>query len=203
MVKIDLKDIKILYELDLNCRQSNTQIGKKVGLKRDVVSYRIKRMMDQGIIKNFWTEINTFKFGYNVYRIYINFQDIGSDVKNEIIQYFSDCKNAWAVMTVTGPIDLDVMVWVKDSLEFQQYWNATLDKYGNYFSEHSVSVLTGGTAFKKTYLLHEDYKENDRKHFELISGGKTKEIDEIDYKLLDTLTVNARMPIIELAEKLN
>jgi len=70
-------------------------------------------------------------------------------------------------MAVTGPIDLDVMVWVKDSLEFQQFWNVTLDKYGNYFSKHSVSVLTGGTAFKKTYLLNEDYKEFDRKHFEL------------------------------------
>jgi len=64
MVKIDLKDRKILYELDLNCRQSNTQIGKTVGLKKDVVSYRIKRLQEQGIIKNFWTEINTFKFGY-------------------------------------------------------------------------------------------------------------------------------------------
>ena len=31
MLKIDLKDRKILYELDLNCRQSNTQIGKNVG----------------------------------------------------------------------------------------------------------------------------------------------------------------------------
>ena len=38
MVDIDLKDRKILYELDLDCRQSNTQIGKKVGLKKDVVS---------------------------------------------------------------------------------------------------------------------------------------------------------------------
>mgnify|MGYP007051343106 CR=1 len=26
---------------------------KKVGLKKDVISYRIKRMQDEGIIKNF------------------------------------------------------------------------------------------------------------------------------------------------------
>ncbi len=39
MVKIDVKDRKILYELDLNCRQSNAQIGKKVGLGRDVVAF--------------------------------------------------------------------------------------------------------------------------------------------------------------------
>ena len=50
MKKIDLKDRKILYELDLNCRQSNAQIGKKVGLSRKVVEYRIKRMEEEGII---------------------------------------------------------------------------------------------------------------------------------------------------------
>jgi Lrp/AsnC family leucine-responsive transcriptional regulator len=55
MTKIDLKDRKILYELDLDARQSLTQVGKKVGLKKDIVSYRIKRMQDEGIIKNFWT----------------------------------------------------------------------------------------------------------------------------------------------------
>ncbi len=44
MTKIDLKDRKILYELDLDCRQSNNQIGKKVGLRRDVVAYRIKKI---------------------------------------------------------------------------------------------------------------------------------------------------------------
>ncbi len=72
MIKIDLKDRKILYQLDLNSRQSLTQIGKNVGLKKDVVSYRIKRLQDEGVIKNFWTVINTFKLGYNVFRIYIN-----------------------------------------------------------------------------------------------------------------------------------
>jgi Lrp/AsnC family leucine-responsive transcriptional regulator len=78
MVTIDLKDRKILYELDLDARQSLTQIGKKVGLKKDVVSYRIKRMQDEGIIKNFWAAIDTFKLGYQVYRIYINFQYVSS-----------------------------------------------------------------------------------------------------------------------------
>ena len=86
MTKIDLKDRKILYELDLNCRQSNAQIGKKVGLGRDVVAYRIRRMQEEGVIKAFWTAIDTFRLGYNVYRIYINFDYlITSDIKKEIL----------------------------------------------------------------------------------------------------------------------
>ena len=89
MVTIDFKDRIILYELDLDARQSLTQIGKKVGLKKDVVSYRINRMQDQGIIKNFYTVIDTFKLGYNVFRIYLQLQDVPRDIKKEIISLIS------------------------------------------------------------------------------------------------------------------
>ena len=110
MVDIDLKDRKILYELDLDCRQSNTQIGKKVGLKKDVVSYRINRMKEEGIITNFFTAINTFKLGYQVYRIYINFQYMSSQVKDKIIQHFISYRYVWAVISLKAEIDFDVSI---------------------------------------------------------------------------------------------
>ena len=62
IVQLDLKDRKNLYHLDLNCRQSNTQIGKKAGLSRQVVEYRIKRMEEEGIIKGYWTNIDAYRF---------------------------------------------------------------------------------------------------------------------------------------------
>ena len=34
MIKIDLKDRKILYQLDINSRQPYSKIGKKVGLPK-------------------------------------------------------------------------------------------------------------------------------------------------------------------------
>ena len=50
MDSLDVKDRRILYELDFNSRQSNSKIGKKVGLHKNVVNYRIKRMEKNGII---------------------------------------------------------------------------------------------------------------------------------------------------------
>ena len=203
MPKLDLKDRKILYQLDLNCRQSNTQIGKKVGLKKDVVSYRIKRMQDEGIIKNFWTAINTFKLGYNVYRVYVNFQYVVStDKKNEIIEHFKDYKNAWAVLTVKGPIDFDAVLWVKDVYDFYQFWDRTLEKYEEYFAQKTLSMYIETIDYKKTYLLLDDYDDTDRELYKITCGGKTVDIDEIDRKILDELAINARIPLIDLAEKL-
>jgi hypothetical protein len=43
MEKIDLKDRRILYELDVDSRQSFRNIGRKVGLLKDVVVSRVNK----------------------------------------------------------------------------------------------------------------------------------------------------------------
>ena len=189
MYKIDLKDRKILYELDLNCRQSNSQIGKKVGLKRDIISYRLKKLQDEGIINNFWTFIDTFKLGYDVFRLYINFQYITPKIKEEIIQYFVNYRNSWVVATTKSEIDLDVVIWVKDIFEFYQFWEATLDKYEDYFSKYSISIYIQSVVYKKSYLLPEVTEKSGRIISDMHCGGKSVEIDEINYKIFENTNI--------------
>ena len=203
MLNIDLKDRKILYELDLDARQSLTQIGKKVGLKKDVVSYRIKRMQDEGVIKNFFTAINTFKLGYNVFRIYINFQYVNQNIKNGLIKEFVDYNNAWTVKTAfRSEIDLAVVVWVNNVYEFYQFWEKILDQYGDFFAKAVVSIYTRAVCYKKSYLVPEGYDKSERKMYSATSGDPIVKIDEIDYHLLNEIVTNARIPLIDLSEKL-
>ena len=44
MEKIDVKDRKILYQLANDSRQSFRSIGRKVGLSKDIVASRVKRL---------------------------------------------------------------------------------------------------------------------------------------------------------------
>jgi Lrp/AsnC family transcriptional regulator for asnA, asnC and gidA len=202
MEKIDLKDRKILYELDLDARQSLTQIGKKVGLKKDVVSYRIKRMQKEGIIKNFFTVIDAFKLGYNVFRIYLQFQDIPLEIKNEIISKMVNYKNSWAVYSVIGPFDLGNVLWIKNINEFYQFYDEILDNYSKYIAQKIVSVYVQADEYERTYLLTDEYKKSERKKITITCEGIAVGIDEIDYKLLNEIVLNARTPFIDLAEKL-
>ena len=55
---LDVKDLRILAELEINARQSNNQIGKKVKLSKEVVKYRIDRLIETGVIVRFHTVIN-------------------------------------------------------------------------------------------------------------------------------------------------
>ncbi len=203
MEKLDLKDRKILYQLDLNCRQSNTQIGGKVGLSKEVVNYRIKRMQELGIINYFWTAINSLKLGYYAFRIYINFLDVSPVIKDEIIKYFGKYKNIWTLQSAKGPVDLAAVLWSDDIYNFNQFWNNTLDKYGNYFEKYFVSILTQVNCLKKSYLLLDEYNKSDREFYKINCSGKPVEIDKMDFQLLNEIAINARIPLVQLAEKLN
>jgi Lrp/AsnC family leucine-responsive transcriptional regulator len=203
MVNLDIRDRKILYQLDLNCRQSNSQIGRKVRLSKQVVDYRIKRMEEEGVISGYWTAINSFKLGYYCFRIYINFFDVTSQKKKEIIDYFIKQENIWSVIEVQGPIELDVVIWVDDIFTFNAWWDQTLKQYGNYFSKSTVSILTQVISCKLAILLDENKKNNiDNSFFITNCEGQPIKIDQIDYHILDELSLNGRIPLILLAEKI-
>ena len=54
-IRLSMKDRRIIQELNDNSRQSFSDIGRKVGLPKNVVNYRIRRLIDKGIITLFCT----------------------------------------------------------------------------------------------------------------------------------------------------
>ncbi len=73
-VKLDLKDKKILYELDKNARASISDIGRAVRLNKNTVNYKIKRLEEQKVILSYYTVIDNSKLGYlTSFRCYSKF----------------------------------------------------------------------------------------------------------------------------------
>jgi Lrp/AsnC family leucine-responsive transcriptional regulator len=201
-MKIDVKDKKILYQLDLNCRQSNTMIGKKVGLSKMAVRNRIKKLEQQGIIKNYCTIIDSFKLGYYALRLYINFQYSTQETKREIVNYFVKTKSTAVVYSLSGTYDFEVAFWIKDFRAFFSFWQETLNKYCDYFQNQLLSFYIEYITFKMSYLLQEEPIEERTRQTDAIKGGTHVDIDDFDFKLLQILAVNAKMPLSELSKQL-
>src|SRR3989338_4618506 len=91
-IKLDLKDRKLLYELDKNCRQSNSEIGKKIRLNKNTVNYNIKRFEQEGAILGYYTVIDNSKLGYFSFRIYANFFNTKQEQENEMINWLINDK---------------------------------------------------------------------------------------------------------------
>jgi len=200
MTKIDLKDRKILYHLDLDSRQPLSQIGKKVGLPKSVVSYRIDKLKKLGVIKNLYTVINLYKLGYNILRFYFTYQYATPEIKKEIIDYFRKLKYAGVIHSVEGDYDLVVYIFIKNLSEFYSIWEKTLTKYRDYFATQTLSFYYQENMYNNAFLIDE---KTDRKRVDVYGDKSTVEIDELDLKILAHLSPNARIPASEIAKQLN
>ena len=200
MKTLDIKDRKILYQLDLNSRQSFRAIGRKVGLSKDVVANRVKKLQDSGIIKKFYTRFDNSKLGLIALRLYLKFQYVTPDIKKQIIHHFMSCKFTPVLASLDGSYDLAVVFAFKEFHDLSPFWLKTLNKYGDFFSKRVISIFTGETEYPKSFLIDQ---KDDRKQLKTTIGiSKQVELDPMNQKIIDMLTFNSRMPIIDIATKL-
>jgi DNA-binding Lrp family transcriptional regulator len=158
-------------------------------------------MEDKGIIKGYYTCIDSYKIGYNFYRFYLNFQYVSLDLKKEIINHFVKYKNISTVVTTKNLFDLIVVIWVYNINEFYNFWEQTLVKYGDYFSEQKFSLYIRGYGYPTSILLEKSEISN-RKEIETFGLTKKYTIDKTDYNLLNIIALNARSSTIELANQI-
>lgn len=200
MIKIDLKDRKILYELDMDSRQSFRSIGRKVGLSKDVVVGRVSKLKEIGIIKRFYPRYDTLQLGLNLLRFYFKFQYVTPEIKKGIIDHFMNNEYVNNLFSTEGSYDLGVIINVERISDIWPFWRKTLEKYGDYFSELVFSAYMGELIYGQSFLL-EDYKKLEKTP-KRSSLGKVK-IDDLDLNILKLLVSDARMPTVEIAKKLN
>jgi len=78
---LDELDIQILSMLLDNCRESDRQIGKKIGISGNAVKSRIQKMIQNNVIEKFTLKIEPPVLGYNVVYIVISGQDLNQILK--------------------------------------------------------------------------------------------------------------------------
>lgn len=199
-VKLDLKDRKILFELDKNSRQSNSEIAKKVGLNKNTVNYKINRMTQEGVIKGYYSVIDSSKLGYFSIRIYLKFFNTNQEDEKKMIEWLNNQKIVGVLAKIETIYDLVIMCWVKNIYEFEDFLQEFKKKFRKHFWQEKVHIFSKVLHFKRKYLLSQK-KEYDEEP-ETIGGKEISDFDELDLKILRLLAKNARMPLIDISSKL-
>jgi len=203
MEKLDVKDRKILYELDLDSRQSFSQLGKKVGLHKDVVAYRVKKLQEKSIITKFYTGLRAHKLGHSPVKFYLTYQNITPKIKQDIIDYLVMSPYTATVHSAEGQYDLVVICEVENIPKFYDIWTNIINKYKDFFSNQILCIHNKLIEYNKIFLLDEKTdKKDDRILFVSSSDDRNAEIDSLDKKILDLLAPNSRITTIEIAQKL-
>lgn len=198
--KLDLKDKKILYQLDLDSRQPNSEIAKKVQLSKDVVNYRIKRLESSGFIKGYYTVIDFSRLGYFSVRVYLKFLDATPSKEKEIIDFLINNKKVFFVGEAEGPIDISFGTWVKSIYEFEDFYIDFKRKFKQHIGSERISIFTKAHHFHRAYILGNKADDSNPEYF---GGLDVIQHDNIDLALLRLLAKNARIPLIEISNTLD
>ncbi len=199
MEGLDSKDRQILYQLDINCRQSFASIGKKVRLSKDTVQYRVSKMSEHGFINYFMTVVDSNKLGYTLFRCFVKCQNLDLKKEKEIIDYLKP-RVGW-VVTIRGKWDFNIAVWKISNHEFIEFWTEFYIKFSDVIVNYTSNPVPKMWLYRRGWLLNE---KKDTSAFDIWGGSPARiDIDEVDHNILKLIVTDARKPSLEIARLLH
>jgi DNA-binding Lrp family transcriptional regulator len=157
-------------------------------------------MTQEGVIKGYYSTIDSSKMGYFSIRIYLKFFNTKESDEKKMIGWLKNQRIVGVLAKIETIYDLVIMTWVKDIYEFEEFLQEFKKKFRKYFWQEKVHIFSRVLHFKRKYLLSQ--KKAFDEEAETIGGKERAEYDELDLKILKLLAQNARMPLIDIADKI-
>jgi len=198
MEKLDLKDRRLIYLLDCNSRTSNRQLGKKIGLTEQAIGYKIKRLLEKGVIKKFITFVNALSLGYTHYKVFVKIQDATEEVEKKIMDYLVKNKNVRWIVSTSGKYDLSFSVLAKTPQEFSSIYQEIESRFGKFISEKNIFINVSSPGFTRDYLINR--KQSTK--VEYSRGKEMRKLDDTDKSVLKSLSQNSRKNIVDISEEI-
>ena len=187
---IDKIDQKILLELLKNSRISISLLSKKLKISRDVANYRINKMIENQIIRNFITEIDLEKLGFCSAFFCLN---IKPEIEKEFIEYIESLNfTSWSG-TLSGFWSIGMAIYGKNLNEVEKNFQTIFEKYHKYIINHRFEF------YKSNHFFYEKYFGSNT---EIIKTKETKYIlDNYDKIILNLLAKNSKISSVEISKK--
>ena len=161
---MDNLDIKILGRLLNNCRESDRQIGKELGISGSSVRARVQKMEKSGIIEKFTVKVDPPLLGLGVMYIVVSGQNVKS-----ILDQMSLVGKPFFVVPCIGGITVCGIV-VKENLKEKIEIIKNLMKDIRILSIFEAeSSITDSNLTKTDLEILEKLLENPRQKIEIIS----------------------------------
>lgn len=197
VVKIDKIDKMILFELDKDCRTPSSKIAKKTRKSRQTIEYRIKKLVENGVITSFDTSINPHKMGYRIYKIYLKLKNI-TEQKEEMIRYLRQSGKVYWMGECDGFWDLIFEMIAKSDYEFYQIKNYLISKFSSIIVSSYGDLIVDVKQYPKMYFTKERAEP-------VTWAGEIVDtrITELDRRILSVIVNDARIPLIKLSERVD
>ncbi|MCD4666525.1 Lrp/AsnC family transcriptional regulator [archaeon] len=198
--KLDKKDLKLLYELEQDSRQSLSQIARKLKTSQQVISYRLQQFQKNKIITEFYTIINFAKLNYSSYRTMIRLGNATKEAYSELISFLKNHPNVLWFVECGGRWDLIVNILSRNPIQYNKFLLEIRNKFKNIIEDFDLLLTIEGIYFGRDYLIEKQREIKTKPYF----GREIKiiKLDDLDLNILNIISQNARLNSVEIATKL-
>ncbi|MFH1521041.1 MAG: AsnC family transcriptional regulator [Candidatus Micrarchaeota archaeon] len=199
IIKLDIKDRKILRELDMDARMNIKVLAKKVRLSRQVVQYRINRMKKEGLFLSAITVFDSATVNQKWFRVVIQLQKIIPEKKSEFVEYFKSHPHVMWLGEVGGNWDFVINFISEDQFTFNIIFEEVLEEWGKFVKKYEILTYINVRDQARQYLLPE-YEKQKSEIFHAMKNDPELKLDELDEKLIKILAKNAWHSASELGK---
>ncbi|MEK6825945.1 MAG: Lrp/AsnC family transcriptional regulator [Nanoarchaeota archaeon] len=196
-MKLDLKDRRILYELDRNARASNVEIAKKAGISKQVAGFRIKRLITSKMLTKFHTIIDISTLGYTVHKLFFRLQNLDKHSEENLIAFLLRHPSVVWIAGCDGRFDLACGVWAENVETLDHTLAEFTREFGECIAERQIATILRGEYLPRDYLLGERRLNKQRPSFGAVAAPSL--LRELDWKILHMLGKDARVSAVEIA----
>ena len=193
--KLDKKDIAIIRELDFDARMSISALARKVRVSKEVANYRLKKLLEDKVIKSFTAIIDPYIMGYQLYSLRIKFKHVHEQKKKEIITWVQEHPQSARIMSLGGKWNLAVFFWARNPSEFANIYDEFLLAFGKVIQRKSLTI-TIRIEHRPYNFLYDKMSEDSLS----IGTVGNQEVDNKDKMILDVLSKNCRASLIDIAK---
>jgi len=197
-ISLDKKDKRLLYWLDVDARHNYAQLAKKTGMSKQLVKYRIERLERQRIIKGYYPLVDSSRLGLTNFRIYLSLRNTTKESKERLLHYLENQDSVWALVLLAGKWDVAIGLAVKDHNVFHEFWDSLLAEQLKHIADYHVSIYSPIYHYSKTYLLPQEQTT-----VRSLGASAAQPHDDQDLQLLALLAKDARMRLVDIAQKLH
>src|SRR3989344_6219984 len=198
MEKLDLFDFRLLHELDKNSSITAADLAHKIGRSKQFVLYRLNKLQEK-VISGYYAIVDMSKLGYFTFRIYFKFQQMTSEDGENFIKYVRDSfSQVWTITSMHGKWDYALFLGVKTIMEFHKIWDGIMLEYKPKIKNYNVAVYAPIFNFNRKFFIDKPSGFIER----VYGQGEKEEIDDLDWKIIETYSTNVRQSSLEIARKL-
>lgn len=194
--KLDKIDQRILYELDIKSDIPYSDLSHILKVPKETVIFRVKRLIQNGFIKNFRTTVHVSRLGYYYYKFFIKFQKTTETKEKEIIEHLLHSQKVAYLANLEGRYDITFLILVKNTDDLQHFINPFKSQFGEFILEQEVLAMTQVHRFNFRFFFDDGSLERDTYPADITHSN----LDEIDYSIIRHLAHNSRENISTIAK---